>query len=104
MSSSAQTVRFTQLSLTPEEIALLQHYYTTAFLSSVDTGRHFDTLLQQIQSRKEYLSEQLEITPQQQYDWAGNAIVTPDSDIAHFRDIPRQIYELELELDRIKHI
>ena len=41
---------------------------------------------------------------QQQYDRAGNAIAIADSEIARFHDILRQIDELELDFDRIRHI
>jgi hypothetical protein len=41
---------------------------------------------------------------QQQYDRAGNAIAIADSEIARFHDILRQIDELEVDFDRIKHI
>lgn len=41
---------------------------------------------------------------QQQYDRAGNLIQTADSEIARFHDILRQIDELELDFDRIRHI
>jgi len=41
---------------------------------------------------------------QQQYDRAGNAIALADSEIARFHDILRQIDELELDFDRIRHI
>lgn len=41
---------------------------------------------------------------QQQYDRAGNAIAIADSEIARFHEILRQIDELELDFDRIRHI
>jgi hypothetical protein len=41
---------------------------------------------------------------QQQYDRAGNAIQIADSEIARFHDILRQIDELEVDFDRIRHI
>jgi len=41
---------------------------------------------------------------QQQYDRAGNAIAIADAEIARFHDILRQIDELELDFDRIRHI
>jgi len=60
--------------------------------------------MQQIQARLEYLSEQSQMVAQQQYDRAGNAIALADSEIARFHDILRQIDELELDFDRIRHI
>jgi len=41
---------------------------------------------------------------QQQYDRSGHAIAIADSEIARFHDILRQIDELEVDFDRIKHI
>jgi hypothetical protein len=41
---------------------------------------------------------------QQQCDRAGNAIAIADSEIARFHDILRQIDELEVDFDRIRHI
>ncbi len=60
--------------------------------------------MQQIQARLDYLSEQSQMVGQQQYDRAGNAIELADSEIARFHDILRQIDELELDFDRIRHI
>ena len=41
---------------------------------------------------------------QQQYDRAGNAIAIADAEIARFHEILRQIDELEVDFDRIRHI
>ena len=41
---------------------------------------------------------------QQQHDRAGNAIAIADAEIARFHDILRQIDELEVDFDRIRHI
>lgn len=41
---------------------------------------------------------------QQQYDMAGNAIAIADAEIARFHEILRQIDELEVDFDRIRHI
>ena len=60
--------------------------------------------MQQIQARLDWLSEQSQTVGQQQYDRAGNAIATADSEIARFHDIIRQIDELEVDFDRIRHI
>jgi hypothetical protein len=40
----------------------------------------------------------------QQYDRAGNAISVAESEIARFSDILRQIDELEVDFDRVRHI
>lgn len=125
----SQAVPDTQLGLTNDEIALLRHHQQVAASTAggssssraasrassqglllLDTssltqlGRHFDRLMQQIQQRLDYLSEQSQIVVQQQYDRAGNAIAAADSEIARFHDILRQIDELEVDFDRIKHI
>jgi hypothetical protein len=128
MSSPPQSVPDTQLGLTADEVALLRHHQaqaaaTTGSSSSraasrassqglllLDTtslaalGRHFDRLISQITARLDYLSEQSAIVAQQQYDSAGNAIAMADAEIARFHDILRQIDELELDFDRIRHI
>jgi len=127
--SSVNAVPDTQLGLTNDEIALLRHHQQQAAASTAGgsssraasrassqglllldgtslaaLGRHFDRLMQQIQARLDYLSEQSQMVAQQQYDRAGNAIAVADAEIARFHDILRQIDELELDFDRIKHI
>ena len=128
MASPSNTVPDTQLGLTNDEIALLRHHQQAAASTAGGSssraasrassqglllldgsslaalGRHFDRLMQQIQARIEYLSEQSQMVAQQQYDRAGNAIEIADSEIARFQDILRQIDELELDFDRIRHI
>ncbi|KAF7933568.1 uncharacterized protein EAE98_003277 [Botrytis deweyae] len=128
MASPAPSVPDTQLNLTADEIALLRHHQVQAAVTAgssssraasrassqglllLDTtslaalGRHFDHLISQISSRLDYLSEQSAIVAQQQYDNAGNAIAMADAEIARFHDILRQIDELELDFDRIRHI
>jgi len=73
-------------------------------ISLVQLSRHFDRLLQQIQARLDYLSEQSQLVAGKQYDRRGNAISIADSDIVRFHDIIRQIDELEVDFDRIRHI
>ncbi|KAE8450249.1 hypothetical protein EG329_006677 [Mollisiaceae sp. DMI_Dod_QoI] len=128
MASPANSVPDTQLGLSSDEIALLRHHQQAAASTAggsssraasrassqglllldgpslVALGRHFDRLMQQIQARLDYLSEQSQMVAQQQYDRAGNAIELADSEIARFHDILRQIDELELDFDRIRHI
>src|SRR3954452_14733018 len=128
MASPANSVPDTQLNLTNEEIALLRHHQQAAASTAGGSssraasrassqglllldgsslaalGRHFDRLMQQIQARLDYLSEQSQMVAQQQYDRAGNAIAIADSEIARFHDILRQIDELEVDFDRIRHI
>ena len=129
MSSPENAVPDTQLGLTNDEIALLRHHQQVAASNAggssssraaslassqgllrldpnslAQLSRHFDRLLQQIQARLDYLSEQSQMVAQQQYDRAGNAIQIADSEIARFHDIIRQIDELEVDFDRIRHI
>jgi hypothetical protein len=128
MASPANSVPDTQLGLTNDEIALLRHHQQAAASTAGGSssraasrassqglllldgsslaalGRHFDRLMQQIQARLDYLSEQSQHVAQQQYDRAGNAIEIADSEIARFHDILRQIDELEADFDRIRNI
>ena len=129
MASLSNSVPDTQLGLTNDEIALLRHHQQAAASAAGGSsssraasrassqglllldgsslaalGRHFDRLMQQIQARLDYLSDQSQMVAQQQYDRAGNAIAIADSEIARFHDILRQIDELEVDFDRIRHI
>ncbi len=128
MASPANSVPDTQLGLTNDEIALLRHHQQAAVSTAGGSssraasrassqglllldgsslaalGRHFDRLMQQIQARLDYLAEQSQMVAQQQYDRAGNAIAIADSEIARFHEILRQIDELEVDFDRIRHI
>ncbi|KAI0537536.1 hypothetical protein GGR58DRAFT_344840 [Xylaria digitata] len=124
-STEANTVEDTQLGLTDEEIALLRYHQAQAAGSSssraasrassqgrllldssslASLSRHLDRLMQQIQVRIEYLSEQSSIVTLQQYDRAGNLVDNADAEIARFQDIMSQIDELEVDFDRIAHI
>jgi hypothetical protein len=128
MASPTNSVPDTQLGLTNDEIALLRHHQQQAANNAGSSssraasrassqglllldgsslaalGRHFDHLMQQIQARLEYLSDQSAVVAQQQYDRAGNAIEMADQEIQRFHDILRQIDELEVDFDRIRHI
>jgi hypothetical protein len=126
MSSPANAVPDIQLGVTNEEIALLRHHQQAAASGKSSSGtasrasspgplildihslgqlsRHFDRLLQQVQERLDYLSEQSQVVALQQYDRAGNAIPIADSEIAHVHDIIRQVDELEVDFDRVRHI
>ncbi|KAI1806965.1 hypothetical protein F4811DRAFT_87025 [Daldinia bambusicola] len=123
-STEANTVEDTQLGLTDEEINLLRYHQAQAGSSSsraasrassqgrllLDSSslaalaRHLDRLMQQIQQRIEYLSEQSSVVTMQQYDHAGNLVDNADAEIARFQAIMAQIDELELDFDRIAHI
>ncbi|KAI1391959.1 uncharacterized protein F4822DRAFT_110452 [Hypoxylon trugodes] len=118
------TVEDTQLGLTEEEINLLRYHQAQAGSSSsraasrassqgrllldgsslAALSRHLDRLMQQIQQRIEYLSEQSSVVTMQQYDNAGNLVDNADAEIARFQGIMAQIDELELDFDRIAHI
>jgi hypothetical protein len=121
------TVEDTQLGLTDEEIALLRYHQAHAAgggssssraasrassqgrllldsSSLAALSRHLDRLMQQIQVRIEYLSEQSSIVTMQQYDRAGNLVDNADAEIARFQDIMSQMDELEVDFDRIAHI
>jgi hypothetical protein len=128
MTSPANSVPDTQLGLTNDEIALLRHHQQAAASTAGGSssraasrassqglllldgsslaalGRHFDRLMQQIQARLDYLTEQSNAVATQQYDRAGNAIAIADTEIARFHDILRQIDELEDDFDKIRHI
>ncbi|KAK8019079.1 hypothetical protein PG990_004217 [Apiospora arundinis] len=113
-----------QLGLTEEEFQLLRHHQIQASSllnlpaasSASSQGQllldasslaalsiHLDLLMGQTKQRIEYLSTQ---SPEvrMQYDEAGNLVDTTDSDIANFHNIMRQLDELELDFDRIRHI
>jgi hypothetical protein len=50
------------------------------------------------------LTAQTQTATQTQYDRAGNAIQMADAEIARFREIIRQIDELQMEFDKIRRI
>jgi hypothetical protein len=50
------------------------------------------------------LTAQTQTATQVQYDRAGNAIQMADAEIARFREILRQIDELQVEFDKIRRI
>jgi hypothetical protein len=128
MASPANSVPDTQLGLTNDEIALLRHHQQQAANNAGSSssraasrassqglllldgsslaalGRHFDRLMQQIQARLASLSDQSASVAQQQYDRTGNAIQMADQEIERFHAILRQIDELEVDFDRIRHI
>lgn len=128
MASPANSVPDTSLGLTNDEIALLRHHQQAATSTAGGSssraasrassqglllldgsslaalGRHFDRLMEQISARLDWLTQQSATVAQQQYDRAGNAIAIADAEIARFHDILRQIDELEVDFDRIKHI
>lgn len=130
MSSTSQvpqTVSVTQLGLSNDEVAVLQHAQREAAAggssssraasrassqglllldsgSLAQLGRHFDRLMQQISQQLDHLTEQSQIVTMSVYDEAGNLIDNADAEIRRFHQIMAQIDELEVEFDRIRHI
>ncbi|KAI1825813.1 hypothetical protein F4861DRAFT_152224 [Xylaria intraflava] len=123
-STEAVAAQDSELVLTDEEIALLRYHQVIGGSSSSRAGsrassqgrllldssslatlsRHLDRVMQHLQFRIEYLSEQSAIVTMQQYDRAGNLLENADAEIARFQEIMTQIEELELDFDRIAHI
>lgn len=50
------------------------------------------------------LTAQTQISTSAQSSRAGNAMAVADAEIARFREILRQIDELEVEFDKVRHI
>ncbi|MCJ1297712.1 hypothetical protein MMC08_000500 [Hypocenomyce scalaris] len=67
-------------------------------------GHHFDRLMLAIQGRVDALTQQTQISTSAQSSRAGNAMAAADAEIARFREILRQIDELEVEFDKVRHI
>ncbi|KAK7743884.1 hypothetical protein SLS53_003906 [Cytospora paraplurivora] len=130
MSSSSQApqgVSVGQLGLSSDEIAVLQHAQREAAAggsnssraasrassqglllldssSLAQLGRHFDRLMQQISQQMDHLTEQTQFVTMTMHDAAGNLIDNADAEIRRFHSIMAQMDDLELELDRIRHI
>ncbi|EQB45911.1 hypothetical protein CGLO_15141 [Colletotrichum gloeosporioides Cg-14] len=67
-------------------------------------GRYFDRVMNQIEQQIIYLSEQSQMFTMAQFDRAGNLIEGADAEIQRYHEILRQLDELELDFDRIRHI
>lgn len=67
-------------------------------------GHHFDRVMQHIQQRLQYLSEQCEIVTATVYNEAGELIDNADAEIQRYNDIMAQMDELDLDFDRISQI
>ncbi|KAK2601069.1 hypothetical protein N8I77_010542 [Diaporthe amygdali] len=130
MSSSSQApqaVPVSQLGLSADEVAVLQHAQREAAAggssssraasrassqgllildssSLAQLGRHFDRLMQQISQQLDHLTEQSQIVTMAVYDEAGNLMDNCDVEIRRFHSIMAQIDDLEVEFDRIRHI
>jgi len=128
MASPANSIPDTRLGLSSDEVQLLRQHQQIALSrtgasssraasnassqgrllldpgSLQALGAHFDRLMQAIQHRVQVLTQQTQLSTQAQYDRAGNAIEIADAEIARFRDILRQIDELEVEFDKVRRI
>ncbi|KXH39720.1 hypothetical protein CNYM01_12576 [Colletotrichum nymphaeae SA-01] len=67
-------------------------------------GRYFDRVMNQIEQQIIYLSEQSQMFTMAQFDRAGNLIEGADAEIQRYHELLRQLDELELDFDRIRHI
>ncbi|MCJ1318249.1 hypothetical protein MMC15_003577 [Xylographa vitiligo] len=67
-------------------------------------GAHFERVMGRIQERVDYLSAQTTVSTTSQSRSAASTIANADAEIARFRDILRQIDELETEFDKVRHI
>ncbi|KAJ6782421.1 hypothetical protein PWT90_08168 [Aphanocladium album] len=67
-------------------------------------GRYFDRLMASIEQNIQYLSEQAQMFTQVQYDRAGNIIDGAEAEITRYREILRQLDELEMDFDRIANV
>ncbi|KAK2040318.1 hypothetical protein LZ31DRAFT_474727 [Colletotrichum somersetense] len=67
-------------------------------------GRYFDRVMGQIEQQILYLSEQSSVFTTAQFDRAGNLVDGADAEIARYHDLLRQLDELELDFDRVRHI
>ncbi|PSR94024.1 hypothetical protein BD289DRAFT_459499 [Coniella lustricola] len=126
-SQAPQAVSVSQLGLSSDEVAALQHAQREAAAggssssraasrassqglllldsgSLAQLGRHFERLMQQISQQLDHLTNQSELVTMSVYDHAGNLIDNADAEIRRFQLIMSQIDELEIEFDRIRHI
>ncbi|MCJ1397273.1 hypothetical protein MMC11_000465 [Xylographa trunciseda] len=67
-------------------------------------GAHFERVMGRIQERVDYLTAQTTMSTTSQSRSAASTIANADAEIARFRDILRQIDELEMEFDKVRHI
>ncbi|KAJ9635415.1 hypothetical protein H2201_005758 [Coniosporium apollinis] len=129
MASPARSIPDTQLGLSAGEVQLLRQHQQIALSQHGNSassraashassqGRvlldpsslqalsvHFDRLMYSIQQRWQALTAQTQMATQIQYDRAGNAMQMADAEIARFRELLRQIDELEVEFDKIRRI
>ncbi|MCJ1250187.1 hypothetical protein MMC30_007413 [Trapelia coarctata] len=67
-------------------------------------GAHFERVMAGIEARVDYLSAQTTTSTLSQSRSAANTIAGADAEIARFKDIMRQIDELEMDFDKVRHI
>ncbi|KAI9838927.1 MAG: hypothetical protein M1819_004135 [Sarea resinae] len=126
MASPANSIPDTRLGLSADEVQLLRRHQQIALSQAGSSraasnassqgrllldpsslqalGYHFDRLMQAIQQRVQMLTQQTQISTSSQHSRAGTAIQVADAEIARFRDILRQIDELEVEFDKVRRI
>jgi hypothetical protein len=127
--ANANAVPVTQLELTEDQVQLLQHGQQAVAAAAAGStssraasrassqgllmmdssslaalGHHFDRIMQSIQQRLDYLTEQSQIVTLSVYDHAGNLIDNADAEIARYHQIMAELDELDLDYDRIAHI
>ncbi|KAI4152390.1 MAG: hypothetical protein LQ340_002932 [Diploschistes diacapsis] len=67
-------------------------------------GSYFERLMGRIQERVDYLTAQTSRATTAQSRSVASSIAAADAEIARFKDILRQIDDLETEFDKVKHI
>ncbi|MCJ1476121.1 hypothetical protein MMC13_004786 [Lambiella insularis] len=67
-------------------------------------GAHFERVMGRIQERVDYLSAQTTMSTTSQSRRAASTVANADAEIARFKEILRQIDELEMEFDKVRHI
>ncbi|MCJ1311536.1 hypothetical protein MMC25_005209 [Agyrium rufum] len=66
--------------------------------------RYFDGVMESIGARIDYLTAQTQSSALSQSRSAASTIAGADAEIARFRDLLRQLDELETEFDKVQHI
>ncbi|TPX13939.1 uncharacterized protein E0L32_005639 [Thyridium curvatum] len=127
--TSVQAVDPSQLGLSNEELFLLRQGQSAALaggggssssraasrassqgLLVMDTSslaalaRHFDHLMANIQQQLEYLGQESATVTMYVYDQAGQLVENADAEIARYTRLLKQMDDLEVEFDRIRHI
>jgi len=72
--------------------------------SLAQLGRHFERLMQHIQTQLARLSEQVEVVTMHMENEAGYMVDNADAEIARYHSLLQQMEELDLDFDRISNI